>query len=146
MIKTVLYFFPVDIGNILYPSKKDKSFSDFAIKADDRIIIPYTQYYVTVTGGVNSVGKYAYQPGKAYEYYINLANGFNLDENLFNSIKITDKNGKKLSKKSEIPPEAVIYASRNSPKNGWLIPLITSIITFITTCLTFYGTIISLSK
>ena len=61
-------------------------------------------------------------------------------------IKITDKNGKKLSKKSEIPPEAVIYASRNSPKNGWLIPLITSIITFITTCLTFYGTIISLSK
>ena len=139
-------FIPVDIGKILYPSKKDKSFSDFAIKADDRITIPYTQYYVTVTGGVNSVGKYAYQPGKTYEYYINLANGFNLDENLFNSIKITDKNGKKLSKKSEIPPEAVIYASRNSPKNGWLIPLITSIITFITTCLTFYGTIISLSK
>ena len=53
---------------------------------------------------------------------------------------------KNLQKKSEIPPEAVIYASRNSPKNGWLIPLITSIITFITTCLTFYGTIISLSK
>ena len=139
-------FIPVNIVKILYPSKKDKSFSDFAIKADDRIIIPYTQYYVTVTGGVNSVGKYAYQPGKTYEYYINLANGFNLDENLFKSIKITDKNGKKLSKKSEIPPEAVIYASRNSPKNGWLIPLITSIITFITTCLTFYGTIISLSK
>ena len=94
-------FIPVDIGKILYPSKKDTSFSDFAMKADDRIIIPYTQYYVTVTGGVNSVGKYAYQPGKTYEYYINLANGFNLDENLFNSIKIAknfQKNRKFLQK------------------------------------------------
>ena len=71
--------------------------------------------------------------------------GFNLDENLFSSVKITDKNGKKLSKKSEIPPEAVIYASRNSPKNGWLIPLITSILTFVTTCLTFIGTIMNFS-
>ena len=136
---------PVNIGNILYPSKKDKGFTDFEINANDRIIIPYTQYYVTVTGGVNSVGKYAYQPGKTWEYYINLADGFNLDENLFSSVKITDKNGKKLSKKSEIPPEAVIYASRNSPKNGWLIPLITSILTFITTCLTFIGTIMNFS-
>ena len=136
---------PVNIGNILYPSKKDKEFTDFEINANDRIIIPYTQYYVTVTGGVNSVGKYAYQPGKTWEYYINLADGFNLDENLFSSVKITDKNGKKLSKKSEIPPEAVIYASRNSPNNGWLIPLITSILTFITTCLTLIGTIMNFS-
>lgn len=109
---------PVNIGNILYPSKKD---------------------------GVNSVGKYAYQPGKTWEYYINLANSFNLDENLFSSVKITDKNGKKLSKKSEIPPEAVIYASRNSPNNGWLMPLITSILTFVTTCLTLIGTIMNFS-
>ena len=85
------------------------------------------------------------KPKITYEYYINLANGFNLDENLFNSIKITDKNGKKLSKKSEIPPEAVIYASRNSPNNGWLIPLIPSILTFITTCLTLIGTIMNFS-
>lgn len=137
---------PIDIDKILYPSKKDNSISDFEIKVNDRIIIPYTQYYVTVTGGVNSVGKYAYQPGKTYEYYINLANGFNLDENLFNSVKITDKNGKKLSKKSEIPPDAVIYASRNSPNNGWLIPLITSIVNFISVCMGLYVSFVALSK
>ena len=64
------------------------------------------------------------------------------------ALAIGDKrsqNGKKLSKKSEIPPEAVIYASRNSPNNGWLMPLITSILTFVTTCLTLIGTIMNFS-
>lgn len=133
-----------NINNILFPSKNSQNFEDFALVENDKIIIPYTQYYVTVTGGVNAEGKYAYQPGKKWNYYVNLANGFNLDQNLFRVVKITDKNGKKISKNSEIPPEAMIYASRNSPKDGWLIPLLTAIMTFITTCLTFYGTIINL--
>lgn len=137
---------PTNINAILYPSKNAKDFEDFTLVENDKIIVPYTQYYVTVTGGVNAEGKYAYQPGKKWNYYVNLANGFNLDQNLFRAVKITDKDGKKISKNSEIPPEALIYASRNSPKDGWLIPLITSILTFISTCLSVYGAIVAFGK
>jgi len=133
----------INVYDILYTSKNDKA-EDILIMPNDVLEIPFTQYYVSVTGAVGAVGKYAYQPGKDWTYYINLANGFNLDQNLFSAIKITDKNGKKLSKKAPIPPEATIYASRNSPNGGWLIPLITSIISFLTTCITLYTVIISL--
>lgn len=127
----------VNIHAILYPAAKDSPVEDVVLEAEDVLVIPFTQYYVNVTGGVTDAGKYPYQPGRTYEYYIGLAMGINYDQNLFNAIKITDKNGKKLSKKSVIPPEATIYASRNSPKGGWLVPLLTSIISFLTTCLSF---------
>ena len=39
---------------------------------------------------MNSAGKYAYQPGKTWTYYVNLAEGFNLDQNLFKVVKIDD--------------------------------------------------------
>lgn len=136
----------VNINKILYPSPKDENFKDFTLEENDKIVIPYTQYYVTVTGGVNSAGKYAYQPGKTWTYYVNLAEGFNLDQNLFKVVKITDKDGKKLSKKSEIPPEAVIYASRNSPNGGWLIPLLSTIISFISACIGLWGVLATLGQ
>lgn len=134
----------IDIYDILYTSDNNDSIQDILVMPNDVLEIPFTQYFVSVTGAVNAVGKYAYQPGKTWTYYVGLANGFDMDQNLFGTIKITDKNGKKLSKKDEIPPEATIYASRNSPNKGWLIPLITSIISFATTCLTFFTVIISL--
>jgi len=107
------------------------------LKPNDRLVIPFSQYYVTVTGGVVSPGRYSYQPNRDWTYYVNLAMGFDYDQALFKIVKITDKNGKRLSKKSEIPPEAVIYAQRNSPKNGWVIPLLTAIMSFATALLTF---------
>lgn len=131
----------INVNNIIFPAKQDLIIDDIMLQADDILVVPFTQYFVNVNGAVNAGGKYAYQPGKDWTYYVGLANGFNLDQNLFGTIKITDKNGKRLSKKSEIPPEATIYASRNSPNNGWLIPLITAIMSFITGCLTFYGTV-----
>jgi len=133
--------FPINVSEILYPGKVQAVVEDIEIETEDKLIVPFTQYYVTVNGAVNSAGRYGYQPGKDWTYYVGLANGFNLDQNLFSTIKITDKNGKKLSKKSVIPPEAQIYASRNSPNGGWVIPLITAIISFVTVCLTFYTTV-----
>ena len=58
----------------------------------------------------------------------------------------SDKDGKKLSKKSEIPPEAVIYASRNSPNGGWLIPLLSTIISFISACIGLWGVLATLGQ
>ena len=134
---------PVNIDKILHPVDGEPVQDDIQLKPNDRLMVPFSQYYVTVTGGVTSPGRYPYQPDKSWAYYVNLAMGFDYDQSLFKIVKITDGSGKKLSKKDSIPPEAVIYASRNSPKNGWLIPLITTIITFLSTCLAFYGTLMS---
>lgn len=132
--------FPINLNSVMYPSEYDEAVEDVILEAGDIIVIPYTQYFVNVTGAVTTPGKYAYQPGRDWNYYVGLAAGLDYDQNLFKVVKITDKNGKKLSKKSAIPPEATIYASRNSPNSGWLFPLLTAIMTFITSSLTFYVT------
>lgn len=129
---------PINLNALIHPEENVIA-EDIVLQAGDIIVIPYIQYFVTVTGGVVSRGRYPYQPGKNWQYYVNLANGFDLDQNLFKSVKIYDKDGKKLSKKDVIPPEASITALRNSPRSGWLIPLITSIFTFLGGFFTFYA-------
>lgn len=127
----------VNLKNILYGTG---FYEDLYVEPDDTLYIPFIQYYVLVNGAVNATGRYPYQADKDWRYYINLANGFNLDQNLFSAVTIKDKNGKRLSKKSKIPPEATITASRNSPAGGWLVPLLLAIMSFITTSLAFYST------
>ena len=95
----------IDLKKILYGSG---FYEELYVQADDVLYIPYIQFYVLVNGAVNSIGKYPYQAGKDYMYYVNLANGINLDQNIFGTVTIKTKDGKKLSKKSVIPPEAVI--------------------------------------
>lgn len=128
----------IDLKKILYGSG---FYEDLIVQADDVLYVPYVQYYVLVNGAVNEVGRYPYQAGKNYMYYVNLANGIDLDQNVFGTVTIKTKEGKKLSKKSVIPPEAVITVHRNSPKGGWLIPLITSILSFLAALITAYGQI-----
>lgn len=128
----------INLKNIIYGTGESEI---IPVMPDDTLYIPFIQYYVLVNGAVISVGRYPYQADKDYKYYITLANGFNLDQNLFGAVVIKDKNGKRLSKKSKIPPEATITASRNSPNGGWVVPLIITVLSFITTCLGFYTTI-----
>ena len=128
----------IDLKKILYGSG---FYEDLIVQADDVLYVPYVQYYVLVNGAVNAVGRYPYQAGKNYMYYVNLANGIDLDQNVFGTVTIKTKEGKRLSKKSVIPPEAVISVHRNSPKGGWLIPLLTSILTFLGALITAYGQI-----
>ena len=59
---------------------------------------------------------------------------------------ITDKDGKKLSKKDNIPPEAVIYASRNSPKNGWFVPLLSTLIGLVSSVVTLIAAFMELKQ
>ena len=125
----------IDLKKILYGSG---FYEELYVQADDVLYIPYIQFYVLVNGAVNSIGKYPYQAGKDYMYYVNLANGINLDQNIFGTVTIKTKDGKKLSNKIVIHPEAVITVHRNSPKGGWLIPLIISILSFVSTLMTTY--------
>lgn len=125
----------IDLKKILYGSG---FYEDLIVQADDVLYVPYVQYYVFVNGAVNAVGRYPYQAGKNYMYYVNLANGIDLNQNVFGTVTIKTKEGKRLSKKSVIPPEAVISVHRNSPSGGWLMPIIVSILTLISTVLTCF--------
>lgn len=127
----------INLELFLHPVEGLATPDDIELRPNDRLVIPYMQYYVTVTGGVVSPGRYSYLPDRDWNYYVNLAMGFDYDQALFKIVKITDKDGRKLSKKSAIPPEAIIYAQRNSPRNGWLIPMLTTVISFATALLTF---------
>lgn len=135
----------IDLNAILYPSKNQETPEDVILEADDILVIPYTQYYVTVTGSVGSAGTFAYQPDRDWEYYVNLAGGINKAANPFAIVKITDKNGKKLSKKSSIPPETNIYSAGYTPSGSWFLGLLTATMTFITTVLSFYITMKNIS-
>ena len=130
---------PINLYDLIFKSDKVDTSKDLVLEPEDTIVIPFIQYYVNVQGAVVTPGKYSYQPGKDWTYYVSLAEGLDYDQNLFKVVKIVDKEGKKLSKKSVIPPEATIYASRNSPNNGWFLPLLTAILTFVTTCLTCFA-------
>ena len=128
----------INLKKIIYGSG---FYEDLLIQPNDVLYVPFIQYFVTVNGAVNASGRIPYVPGKKYEYYVNLAGGFDVNRNVFDSVVIKTKEGKKLSKKSVIPPEAIITAKANSPSGGWLMPIIVSILTLISTVLTCFVSI-----
>lgn len=126
----------IDINKVLYGSG---FYEDLIVQSNDVLFVPFIQYYVTVNGAVAQFGIYPYVAGKTYEYYVNLAGGFNVNQNILDAVTIKTKDGKKLSKKSIIPPEAVITAKANSPSgNGWFMPIIVTILTVISTLLSCF--------
>ena len=101
----------IDLTKILY----DRSFySDETVLPNDRLMIPFKQNFISVAGAVRAPGRYPYIPGRDWEYYIGLAGGFDRSMNSGKKVKITDIDGKKLSKKDAITPETTITAETNS--------------------------------
>ena len=102
---------PMDLNPMLY----DASYhSNTIVQANDILIIPFRQYFVTVSGAVKSPGRYPYIPDRDWSYYISLAGGFNTLQNSLEMVSITDVYGKKHGKKDPITPETVIEAKSNA--------------------------------
>lgn len=78
-------------------------------------MIPFKQYFVTVSGAVKNPGRFSYIPERSWEYYIALAGGFDKTKNKFDALKIIDMNGNKIHKNDSILPETVIEAETNAP-------------------------------
>ena len=132
---------PIDISKYLYDYSTT---SDIILNEFDTLIIPYKQYFVTVGGSVLKPGRYPYIPDRTYDYYISLAGGILEEKNSNSSVKITDMNGKILSKSDFITPESNIYAKTNSFTYYFskYAPVVTTILSLVTTTLT----IIQVSK
>ena len=121
----------IDLYSMLFdPEYED----DLKMEADDVLVVPFKQFFVTVSGAVKVPGRYAYVPDRTWEYYVGLAGGFDPDLNVREKITMTTNDGGNLSKADYILPETTIDAARNSfgyNFNKYATPILTilSIIT-----------------
>jgi hypothetical protein len=127
---------PIDLDTLLYNAE---SRSPYNLEADDTLVIPFRQYFVTVSGAVAAPGRYPYIPDRNWEYYVALAGGFRKDQNTFKKVTIMTINGRFLSKKDKISPETVITAETNS-----FLYHFNQVAPFITTALSIITTLISI--
>jgi protein involved in polysaccharide export with SLBB domain len=88
--------------------------SPYLLEQNDTLVIPFRQYFVTVSGAVTNPGRYPYIPDRDWDYYIALAGGFRREQNSFGKITIRDKDGRRMSKTDPITPETIISADTNS--------------------------------
>jgi protein involved in polysaccharide export with SLBB domain len=118
---------PVDLANYLY--KKDFSY-DITLVANDTIIIPFRQFFVSVAGAVKVPGRYPYVPDRGWEYYVNLAGGIDVDKNSGQTLNIIDVHGKPHSTNGPILPEDSIVVASNSFLYyfGEVAPIITTVV------------------
>ncbi len=102
----------VNLARFIY----DYDFSgDMPLEPNDVIIVPFRQFFVTVSGAVRAPGRYPYVPDRNWEYYIGLAGGFDTERNQGQKIAIYDVNSKKVNHEGrKIQPEDNIVAAANS--------------------------------
>ena len=89
--------------------------NDVQLMPYDRIVIPFRQYYVTVSGAVFNPGKYPYIPNRSFKYYLELAGGSDPEKNNNNSAIITDVHDEKQDIDRIIQPEDNIYLEYSNP-------------------------------
>jgi protein involved in polysaccharide export with SLBB domain len=102
---------PLDLNPLLYDAD---SRSPYYLEANDTLVIPFRQYFVTVSGAVINPGRYPYIPDRNWEYYIALAGGFREEQNSSKKVTIWNVQGEKMDKNSIITPETVINAETNA--------------------------------
>jgi len=120
---------------------------DLVLSNRDMIVVPFRQYYVYVSGEVINPGRFPYIVNKTWEYYVNLAGGFDVDTHLGKKVKIYDVYGDRHSQKDRIlQPEDVILAPRNHPmywigEYGGDLAVITAALTSTIIMLNYVGTL-----
>ena len=129
---------PIDIYSMLF--NQDYSDDSLKLEAEDTLVIPFKQYFVTVSGAVVKPGRYAYVPDRTWDYYIGLAGGFDQDRNKKDTIDIKTSDGHVLTKDDYIVPETIIDAKSNSflyGFNKYATPLLT-VLSILTSSLSLY--------
>lgn len=96
----------VDLGRLLYEYAPRY---DLELQPFDRVIVPYRQFFVTVTGAVHNPGPYPYVPEKTYMHYINLAGGTDPERGNPRRVSVFDRNNETVPKQSILEPESSIH-------------------------------------
>ena len=95
--------------------RREKGAKDLLLEPYDYVIIPFKQYFVIVAGGVKMPGRYPYIPNRTYQYYIDLAGGFDPNLHIGGAVNISDIADTRVRINSFIEPEMKINAPINNP-------------------------------
>jgi protein involved in polysaccharide export with SLBB domain len=104
-------YIPINLNVLMYDAE---SRSFYSLEANDTLIVPFRQYFVTVAGAVMSPGRYPYIPDRDWRYYVSLAGGFKRDQNSYEKVTIRDLEGRRMTKNDKIFPETTITAETNA--------------------------------
>jgi protein involved in polysaccharide export with SLBB domain len=132
---------PVDLASFLYGNDYSK---DIPLQSGDTIIVPFRQFFVSVSGAVAVPGRYPYVPDRSWSYYIGLAGGFNADTNSNEALKIVDVKGHTKTKADPIEPEDTLTAQSNS--FYFYLGRVASIVSVVASALTAWIYVQSLIK
>ena len=126
-----------DLGKFIY--NYDIS-GDIELMPNDTIIVPFRQFFVTVSGAVKNPGRYPYIPERTWKYYVGLAGGFDTDRNSGQKITIFDSESNEVaSAERKIEPEDNIEAAANSFLYGF-----SRVASIFTTAISILALVISL--
>jgi protein involved in polysaccharide export with SLBB domain len=130
----------LDLNPLLYNADYH---SEELVHPDDRLVIPFKQYFVSVSGAVLSPGRYPYIPDRPIEYYIGLAGGFDPHKNKNGTVRVQNMFGEPMKTGEHIAPEFNIHAETNTFIYYFkeYAPVITTILSLTTTALTVYATL-----
>lgn len=137
---------PVNAKNILIGEGKE--IEPLILQEGDSFVVPFSQLFVHVAGGVLNPGTYPFVPDKDALYYINIAGGFDPAKNRNGSFSVIDKEGNRLSKEAIIPTEAIVTAKLNTFQavNGLNLSTTIAITGLIATVLGIIGSVMALTK
>ena len=129
---------PMNLNPMLFDANYK---SEYFIEPYDTLVIPFKQYFITVSGAVRNPGRYPYIPDRDWRYYISLAGGFDEQKNSGETITIYDVNGKKLKKTDGLSPECRIVAESNAFLYYYnqYSPVVMTTLSLITTLLSIYA-------
>ena len=130
----------VNIADLIYKSDFTQ---DHALVANDTIIIPFRQYFITVAGAVRTPGRYPYVPDRSYQYYINLAGGYDFDKSTGKSLTIDSVAGIKKDLGKDLEPEDRIYVNDDNfiYNMGKVLAIVGNLATVISVAYTLYSLI-----
>lgn len=103
---------PVDLAVYLYSEDLPDA---VPLERNDRIVVPFRQYFVTVSGAVANPGQYPYIPGRGYEYYLGLAGGTDPQRHIGNNPRITTVENERKRDDAVIEPEDDIFFASTNP-------------------------------
>jgi protein involved in polysaccharide export with SLBB domain len=128
---------PVDIETLLYTKDYSK---DMPLAAGDTIIVPFRQFFVSVSGSVFKPGRYPYVPDRRWDYYVNLAGGIDEEKNSGQKLAIWDVKGEQRTPEHFVMPEDSIVVAQNSFLYifGQVSPILTTSISLAALLLSLY--------
>ena len=126
----------VDLAKFLHEINFRESLT---LESNDVVVIPFRQFFISVSGAVSVPGRYPYIPDRKWDYYVGLAGGFDSDRNSLETIKIVDKEGNLKTKSDPIEPEDTITAKSNNAL--YVFGRVASILTTILTIVSLYFSI-----